>query len=191
VFVSYAGFTLSHIAPRNMDSDGIRVRPGYQDPFEDSPHAGSWSFGHDAPPQESYARPPPQSQAGSQQQQQQQQQQQGQQQQQARQKHWKPRKCRICFDIVYPKFVTPVENVPGMFQPKPQVVYESEDGGRLLSPCKCKGSNKYVHEGCLQQWRMQDPTSKRNYWSCPTCKFNYRLSRLGWGRVLGNKGTLS
>lgn len=51
----------------------------------------------------------------------------------------------------------------------------------------CKGSSKYVHEGCLQAWRHADPSyGRRNYWQCPTCGFKYRLARLGAGRFIGS-----
>jgi hypothetical protein len=66
-------------------------------------------------------------------------------------------------------------------------VSEDPELGRLLSPCKCKGSQKYVHEGCLQAWRKASPLSDRNYWRCPTCQFEYRLGRLRWGRWLSSK----
>ena len=36
----------------------------------------------------------------------------------------------------------------------------SEDG-RLISPCLCKGSMKYVHVDCLQHWRSSSSNSKR------------------------------
>jgi hypothetical protein len=76
-----------------------------------------------------------------------------------------------------------------VFSSKARVRYVSEDPelGRLLSPCKCKGSQKYVHQGCLQAWRLAAPLSDRNYWQCPTCHFQYRLERLRWGRWLSSK----
>jgi hypothetical protein len=104
-----------------------------------------------------------------------------------RQKHYNPRTCRICLEVVQP--VTEIEeSSTGFFSPKVRVRYVSEDpeSGRLISPCKCKGSQKYVHEGCLQAWRRSAPLSDRNYWSCPTCKFQYRMSRLMYGRWLGS-----
>lgn len=107
-------------------------------------------------------------------------------------RHWPPRTCRICFETVEPTFHPPSENVPDMFQPSPSVTYESPDpeAGRLLRPCKCKGSSKYVHEGCLQAWRHADPGyGKRNYWQCPTCGFRYRLERLQWGRWISSTTT--
>ena len=98
-------------------------------------------------------------------------------------KRWPPRTCRICLETVQPKFSAPPDNIPDILQPSPTVTYVSEDpeSGRLLRPCKCKGSSKYVHEGCLQQWRYADPGfAKRNYWQCPTCGFRYRLQRMRW-----------
>ena len=106
--------------------------------------------------------------------------------------HWPPRTCRICFETVEPTFHTPSEGVPGMFQSSPSVSYESSDPetGRLLRPCKCKGSSKYVHESCLQAWRHADPEyGKRNYWQCPTCGFRYRLERMRWGRWISSTAT--
>lgn len=107
-----------------------------------------------------------------------------------RRKYWPPRQCRICLETVLPTYHTPSENLPGIFQSTtPSVTYESEEG-RLLRPCKCKGSAQYVHEGCLQAWRHHDPSyGKRNYWQCPTCGFRYRLSRLGWGRFVASAAT--
>lgn len=107
-------------------------------------------------------------------------------------KHYGPRECRICLETVYPTFHPPPENLPGFLQPKPRVVYESSDPeyGRLLRPCKCKGSSRYVHEGCLQSWRHADPGyGKRNYWQCPTCGFQYRLGRLRWSRWISSAVT--
>lgn len=108
-----------------------------------------------------------------------------------RQKHWGPRTCRICLETVLPTFQPPSENLPGFMQPGPRVTYDSE-GGHLLRPCKCKGSVKYVHEQCLQQWRYADPSmASRNYYHCPTCGFQYKLSRLGWGNLISSVGKLS
>jgi hypothetical protein len=103
-----------------------------------------------------------------------------------KERHHKPRTCRICLDTVYPSTTVPVE---GLFQAAPRVVYESEDGGRLLRPCKCKGTSKYVHEGCLQSWRHADPSyGRRNFYQCPTCGYKYRLQRLGWSTLVTSTG---
>lgn len=143
----------------------------------------SWSFPDDLPggwkqeaeedirPQETFqfkeehAPPPPEDQSRS----------------GARRRHYPPRTCRICLEVVEPTFhQDTASNLPAAFQPEPRVSYESEDGGRLLRPCKCKGSQKYVHEECLGAWRMADPLQKRNYYECPTCRYRYQLQRLTW-----------
>lgn len=104
-----------------------------------------------------------------------------------RRTHWPPRQCRICLEIVQPTFNVPSQNLPGFLQSS-NVVYEDESG-RLIRPCLCKGSSKYVHEACLQAWRHADPGyGRRNYWQCPTCRFKYRLARLGAGRFIGSVG---
>ena len=107
-------------------------------------------------------------------------------------KHWPPRTCRICLETVGPTFHPPSETIPGMFQSSPSATYESSDpeAGRLLRPCKCKGSSKYVHESCLQAWRHADPDyGKRNYWQCPTCGFRYHLERMQWARWISSTAT--
>ncbi|KAF2749198.1 hypothetical protein M011DRAFT_399505 [Sporormia fimetaria CBS 119925] len=99
-----------------------------------------------------------------------------------RRTHWPPRQCRICLETVQPTTHVPSENLPGFLKSTPNVTYEDENG-RLIRPCLCKGSSKYVHEGCLQAWRHADPSyGRRNYWQCPTCNFKYRLARMGWGK---------
>jgi hypothetical protein len=102
-----------------------------------------------------------------------------------------PRSCRICLDTEYPKFPTDTPTTFGVAEASSRPTYQSDDPelGRLLSPCKCKGSQKYVHEGCLNAWRLANPTAARNYWQCPTCKFNYRMSRLHWASMLSSKWT--
>ncbi|KXX79966.1 E3 ubiquitin-protein ligase MARCH9 [Madurella mycetomatis] len=106
-----------------------------------------------------------------------------------RQRHYKPRTCRICLEVVQPTTDIDDSLAGRVFSSKARVRYVSEDPelGRLLSPCKCKGSQKYVHEGCLRAWRTAAPLSDRNYWRCPTCQFQYRLERLQWGRWLSSK----
>lgn len=95
------------------------------------------------------------------------------------QRRYKPRTCRICLDVVEPKYPSNSS--------KPVYVSDDAELGRLLSPCKCKGSQKYVHEGCLNSWRLSNPTAPRNYWQCPTCKFSYRLVRLHWASMLSSR----
>lgn len=105
-------------------------------------------------------------------------------------RHYQPRTCRICLETVLPTFIhdDSAAHLPTALQPPPRVTYASPpgDGGRLLRPCKCKGTQKYVHEDCLSAWRLQDPLQKRNYWQCPTCGYAYNLQRLSYGRWLSS-----
>ncbi|PBP21962.1 RING finger domain-containing protein, partial [Diplocarpon rosae] len=103
------------------------------------------------------------------------------------QKHYAPRTCRICLEEVLPTLELPPGGIPSILHPAPKVVFISSDStsGRLIRPCKCRGSQQYVHEGCLQEWRHSDPShARRIYWECPTCKYQYRLERMRWSRVI-------
>lgn len=104
-------------------------------------------------------------------------------------KRYGSRTCRICLDTVEPSFPTDTSTTFGIRTESTRPTYVSDDPelGRLLSPCKCKGSQKYVHEGCLNAWRLANPMEARNYWQCPTCKFTYRIARLHWGSALSSK----
>jgi len=100
-------------------------------------------------------------------------------------RHYSTRTCRICLEEVSPTFEGSTDGISSILHPAPRVQYNSADpeSGRLIRPCKCRGSQKYVHEGCLQQWRHADPSyGRRNYWECPTCKYRYRLERMGLSR---------
>ncbi|KAI5799924.1 hypothetical protein EDC01DRAFT_628438 [Geopyxis carbonaria] len=77
------------------------------------------------------------------------------------------RTCRICFDTSTPPY-----------EPSPEL-------GRLISPCTCTGSSRYVHSGCLQRWRT---TSNTAYYRCPTCHYTYRLRRLNIASFLSSTG---
>jgi hypothetical protein len=105
---------------------------------------------------------------------------------------WPSRTCRICLEVVPPTFLSFAESLPGFLQGKPRVTYISEDPelGRLIRPCKCKGSSRYVHEGCLRTWRhSSNSIGSKNFYACPTCGFKYRLSRMTWGRLISSTVT--
>eukprot|EP00051_Salpingoeca_urceolata_P012704 m.157223 g.157223 ORF g.157223 m.157223 type:complete len:332 (+) comp17578_c3_seq1:53-1048(+) len=62
--------------------------------------------------------------------------------------------CRICFGV------------------------EQQDTllGRLFSPCQCRGSMRFVHTGCLDQWRHASVKST-SYFQCDQCGFRYNMRR--------------
>jgi len=60
-----------------------------------------------------------------------------------------------------------------------RICLESEETratGRLFAPCICKGSMKYVHTKCLNEWRAL-ATGTKNFYECPQCKFKYKIER--------------
>jgi len=67
------------------------------------------------------------------------------------------RKCRICLE----------GDVPAL--------------GRLIKPCKCDGSIRYVHLSCLNQWRHTS-TTRSAFFQCPQCRYKYHFART---RVVG------
>ncbi|RYO74181.1 hypothetical protein DL764_010935 [Monosporascus ibericus] len=87
------------------------------------------------------------------------------------------RKCWICLDEELPEYVS-----TGLLGRRRRKIYRSEDPalGRLICPCRCRGSIKYVHEGCIKQWRNQNPEAYR----CGRCGYHYQLERLTWAERL-------
>lgn len=63
-------------------------------------------------------------------------------------------------------------------------------GNPLISPCKCKGTMKYVHLKCLEEWRR---VSGRNtsFYRCDQCHFNYRMSRISLYNILTHEIVIS
>ncbi|KAF2994763.1 hypothetical protein E8E14_001171 [Neopestalotiopsis sp. 37M] len=93
----------------------------------------------------------------------------------------KPAECNICRDVVYPTYKEPeiLDKIRGR---KPRKVYENEEG-RLICPCKCTGSIKWIHESCLQEWRYSQAGTE-NQWRCNRCGYRYQFERMDWARRL-------
>ncbi|GAP83773.1 putative ring finger domain-containing protein [Rosellinia necatrix] len=90
------------------------------------------------------------------------------------------RKCRICLEWVPPTYED-TGVLGGIRNRRPKRQYISEDGDRLISPCLCKGSIKYMHEGCLKLWMNENPSKG---YKCDICKYQYRMKRLSWAQRL-------
>ena len=68
--------------------------------------------------------------------------------------------CRICFGVAY------------------------ENGaGKLMSPCLCSGSMRFVHVTCLNEWRSQS-TNPRSFYQCDQCHYQYNVQRTQWAALL-------
>lgn len=60
---------------------------------------------------------------------------------------------------------------------------DSAELGRLISPCKCTGSTRYVHIQCLQTWRLNNENID-NFYRCDICHYEYDLRRVKIASVL-------
>ncbi|KAJ3401371.1 hypothetical protein CcCBS67573_g02250 [Chytriomyces confervae] len=97
--------------------------------------------------------------------------------------------CRICFDtdddqdrfisdatVAYPGNDLHKDNLNGL--------------GRLISPCKCKGTMKFVHLHCLNEWRKVNPTSASHF-QCDQCGFKYHFERTKIAHILRNEAVVT
>ncbi|KAG0247497.1 hypothetical protein BG011_001388 [Mortierella polycephala] len=66
---------------------------------------------------------------------------------------------------------------------------EEDTLGRLISPCLCKGSMKYVHVECLNAWRARSPKRESHY-KCDTCKYAFSFRRTSFAHYLAHPLTL-
>lgn len=64
--------------------------------------------------------------------------------------------------------------------------------GRLISPCKCKGTMKYVHLACLNAWRnasnSRGLSSESSFFKCSSCLYKYNFSRTWLASLVTNFG---
>ncbi len=86
------------------------------------------------------------------------------------------RSCRLCRDDVVPTVTVSNPGLPAAFR-STKVTYISEDCGTLIKPCKCKGTQRYIHEACLAELRAKSPV-KNAYLKCDLCGYQYNTKRL-------------
>lgn len=53
-----------------------------------------------------------------------------------------------------------------------RICLEGNDNEPLINPCRCNGTTKWIHESCLQQWRLSN-THSESYNRCEICLYNY------------------
>ena len=62
--------------------------------------------------------------------------------------------------------------------PECRICYEGEKlNDILISPCKCKGTSKYIHKSCLSKWRNLNIDGDA-YKKCMECKQAYITRKL-------------
>ena len=65
-----------------------------------------------------------------------------------------------------------------MFIKECRICYENENENekKLISPCTCNGTSKYIHEFCLDKWRQKNKNHKPYYY-CMECNYKYKFGR--------------
>jgi len=54
--------------------------------------------------------------------------------------------------------------------------------GRLISPCRCRGTMKFVHVHCLNSWRYASP-NRRSVYQCDQCGYRYHFNRTHYAAI--------
>ncbi|KAL3901106.1 MAG: hypothetical protein SGCHY_000859 [Lobulomycetales sp.] len=67
---------------------------------------------------------------------------------------------------------------------------ETEPGDKMISPCKCKGTMKYIHLNCLNEWRRVSQ-KRDSYFKCDQCGYKYRLGRTGLAKLVVNEAVVT
>tara|TARA_B100000795_G_scaffold19451_1_gene12931 strand:+ start:3191 stop:4120 length:930 start_codon:yes stop_codon:yes gene_type:complete len=52
-----------------------------------------------------------------------------------------------------------------------------DEDNSLISPCLCKGTQKYIHVNCLNEWRNVNINNPEKRDNCEICKFNFIIHR--------------
>ena len=66
----------------------------------------------------------------------------------------------------------------------------SDAESKLFSPCRCRGTMKYIHVHCLMTWRATSANRHSKY-RCDQCLYEYRLSRIWYAGLLAHPLTVS
>lgn len=56
-----------------------------------------------------------------------------------------------------------------------RICLEDDLAENMTHPCKCKGTTKYVHKHCLNEWRTTS-TNRANFHRCEMCHYTYDIS---------------
>eukprot|EP00966_Prymnesium_polylepis_P175518 4062099-Prymnesium_polylepis.1 len=70
-----------------------------------------------------------------------------------------------------------------------RVCFGGPEAGKLFSPCLCRGSMRFVHVHCLNEWRAtsQNP---RSFFRCDQCRYEYRVQRTALASVLQSEAAV-
>ena len=57
-----------------------------------------------------------------------------------------------------------------------RVCFCGEEAGPLIAPCRCRGSMRFVHASCLNEWRVAS-ANPNSFQRCDQCGYRYRIKQ--------------
>ncbi|CAK9014465.1 unnamed protein product [Durusdinium trenchii] len=67
--------------------------------------------------------------------------------------------------------------------PTCRICFGGSESGRLISPCLCSGSMRYVHMDCLNMWRASSANPQSSF-RCDQCQYVYSVQRAFYANIL-------
>lgn len=64
-----------------------------------------------------------------------------------------------------------------------RICYGGREVGRLISPCPCSGTLRFVHLECLNSWRLASANPRSSY-QCDQCLYRYSFQRALYANIL-------
>jgi hypothetical protein len=74
-------------------------------------------------------------------------------------------------------------------EPICRICHGGAELGRLFTPCRCRGTTRFVHPACLAAWRTVS-VGRDSFYVCDVCGFRYNVRRAGWAGVLESEALL-
>jgi hypothetical protein len=71
-------------------------------------------------------------------------------------------------------------------EPICRICHGGAELGRLFSPCRCRGTARFVHPSCLAAWRTISE-GRESFYVCDVCGFRYNVRRAAWAGVLQSR----
>jgi hypothetical protein len=64
-----------------------------------------------------------------------------------------------------------------------RICFGGPEAGVLFSPCRCRGTSRFVHVSCLAAWRTIS-VGRSSFHACDVCGFRYNTRRASWAPYL-------
>ena len=82
-----------------------------------------------------------------------------------------------------------LDNNEAFAEPICRICHGGAELGRLFSPCRCRGTSRFVHPACLAAWRTISE-GRESFYVCDVCGFRYNVRRAAWAGVLESRALL-